>query len=72
MNGKTQPAKQPAPSTPDSDSESGVSSPELKMSKKDNYLINTMIKLHDTMDNLPEARRRRNQALIVSKHTGKI
>jgi hypothetical protein len=50
MNEKTHPAKRQAPSTPDSDSESGVSSPELKMSKKDNYLINTMIKLHDTMD----------------------
>ena len=43
-------SKRPAPSTPDSDSDSGVSSPENKISKKDHYLINTMIKLHDTMD----------------------
>jgi hypothetical protein len=38
------------PPTPDSDSDSDLSSPELKVSKKDHYLINTMIKLHDTMD----------------------
>ena len=37
-------------STPDSDSESEISSPDNKISKKDHYLINTMIKLHDTMD----------------------
>jgi hypothetical protein len=43
-------SKRQAPSTPDSDSESGVSSPEEKISKKDHYLINTMIKLHDTID----------------------
>jgi hypothetical protein len=34
----------------DSDSESGVSSPENKILKKDHYLINTMIKLHDMID----------------------
>ena len=38
------------PSTPDSDSDSQVSSPENKISKKDPYFINTMKKLHDTMD----------------------
>jgi hypothetical protein len=38
------------PSTPDSDSDSDVSSPNNKVSKKDHYLINTMRKLHDTMD----------------------
>jgi len=43
-------SKRQNPSTPDSDSDSGVSSPENKISKKDHYLINTMIKLHDTMD----------------------
>jgi len=39
-----------APSNLDSDSESGVSSPENKILKKDHYLINTMIKLHDMID----------------------
>ena len=34
----------------DSEDDSEVSSPENKISKKDHYLINTMIKLHDTMD----------------------
>jgi hypothetical protein len=38
------------PSTPDSDSDTDVSSPDNKVSKKDHYLINTMRKLHDTMD----------------------
>jgi hypothetical protein len=42
--------KRPTPTSPESESESEVSSPELKISKKDHYLINTMIKLHDTMD----------------------
>jgi hypothetical protein len=32
------------------DDDSEVSSPENKISKKDHYLINTMIKLHDSMD----------------------
>jgi len=32
------------------DADSEVSSPENKISKKDHYLINTMIKLHDSMD----------------------
>lgn len=37
-------------STPDSFAESEISSPDNKISKKDHYLINAMIKLHDTMD----------------------
>jgi hypothetical protein len=32
------------------DEDSKVSSPERKMSRKDHYFINTMLKLHDTMD----------------------
>jgi hypothetical protein len=42
--------KRQAPPSPASDLESGISSPDQKMSKKDHYLINTMITLHDTMD----------------------
>jgi hypothetical protein len=42
--------KRQNPSTPDSDSDSGVSRSDNKISKKDHYLINTIIKLHDTMD----------------------
>jgi hypothetical protein len=38
------------PTTDDTDDASEISSPENKVSKKDHYLINTMIKLHDTMD----------------------
>lgn len=34
----------------ESETEDSISSPERKISRKDNYLINTMIKLHDTMD----------------------
>jgi hypothetical protein len=30
--------------------EDEVSSPEQKISKKDHYFINTMLKLHDTLD----------------------
>jgi len=47
---KTSSIKRHNPSTPDSDSDSEISSPENKISKKDHYLINTMMKLHDTMD----------------------
>lgn len=36
--------------SPDQSDNSVRSSPENKVSKKDHYLINTMIKLHDTMD----------------------
>jgi hypothetical protein len=42
--------KRQNPSTPDSDSDSQVSSPETKISKKVHYFINTMKKLHNTMD----------------------
>jgi len=42
--------KRTNPSTPNSDSDSKISSPDNIISKKDHYLINTMIKLHDTMD----------------------
>jgi hypothetical protein len=38
------------PSTPESDYDSGVSSLDNKISNKDHYLINTMIKLHDIRD----------------------
>ncbi|MFN9981764.1 MAG: hypothetical protein ACK53Y_17695, partial [bacterium] len=43
-------AKRRNPSTPESDSDSEISNPENKISKKDHYFINTMKKLHDTMD----------------------
>jgi hypothetical protein len=46
------PSKQPITLQDSSDSkESGMeSSPEYKISKKDHYFINTMLKIHDTMD----------------------
>jgi len=49
-NNKSETKKRTNPATLDTDSESGTSSPENKISKMDHYLINTMIKLHDTMD----------------------
>lgn len=44
------------PSTPNSDDESESNSPENKISKKDHCLINTMLKLHDTMDKTSKTR----------------
>jgi hypothetical protein len=49
-NKRSNSSKRLHPSTPDSDDDSAVPSPDQKMSRKDHYLINTMIKLHDTMD----------------------
>jgi hypothetical protein len=43
-------SKRRNPPTPDSDSDSEISSPDNKISRKDHYFINTMKKLHDTMD----------------------
>jgi hypothetical protein len=51
------PNKRPAPTTPVSDDESEVSSPDHEISKKDHFLINTMIKLHDTMDRTSNSKR---------------
>jgi hypothetical protein len=38
------------PSIKDSDNDTSSTSPDRKISRRDDYLINTMIKLHDTMD----------------------
>jgi hypothetical protein len=38
------------PTDDDSDNDTSTPSPNKKISRKDDYLINTMIKLHDTMD----------------------
>ncbi len=40
----------PKSTTDDSESETSISSPDRKISRKDNYLINTMLKIHDAMD----------------------
>jgi hypothetical protein len=47
---KTTSNKRQNPATPEDDPDSASTSPEHKISKKDHYLINTMIKLHNTMD----------------------
>jgi hypothetical protein len=39
-----------SPTINGSDSETSIPSPERKISRKDDYLINTMIKLHESMD----------------------
>jgi len=44
------PNKRRNPATPESDSDSTIYSPNNKISKKDHYFINTIKKLHDTMD----------------------
>jgi hypothetical protein len=44
------------PSMDNTDDDSKVSSPENKVSKKNHYLINTMIKLYDTMDKLSKSK----------------
>jgi hypothetical protein len=41
------------------DDDSEVLSPENKISKKDHYLINTMIKLHDSMDKMSKTKEKK-------------